>query len=311
MSTRHTSGNNSSHTSQLQREIDEFLIDRQVRNLSKRTVSWYRNSLRVLSQFLSEQSIDATEQITGSTIRHFLLSLPAKGYSQGGINNLFGAIKAYLRWYASEYEPANWNPLAKIQTPKRPQEIKQPISLADFQRLTATCTGKDFYSLRDKALLLVLLDTGIRKQELTDLRVGDVDLTTGQIFIRSGKGGKSRVTYCGRATRRALAVYMRQRPDAGDKVPLWLTEEGTALAYHSIRQVIRRRAEEAGIKEPGLHEFRRAFAINFLRNGGDVITLQRLLGHSNLTVINRYLALVDDDLKMSHAKFGVVDHMTT
>lgn len=58
-----------------------------------------------------------------------------------------------------------------------------------------------------------------------------------------------------------------------------------------------------------MHEFRRAFAVNYLRNGGDVITLQRLLGHSNLSIINRYLALVSEDLRVSHSKFGVVDNL--
>ena len=309
MSSKHTVEGKPNHTSQLQREIGEFIIDRQVRSLSKRTVSWYKNSLRVFSEFLTEQKIDATAKTTSSTIRHFLLALPDKGYSQGGINNLFGAIKAYLRWFAAEYEPTDWNPLAKIQTPKRPQEIEQPISLADFQKLVDACTGKDFYSLRDKALLLLLLDTGVRKQELTDLLVGDIDLISGQVFIRSGKGSKSRVAYCGSKTRRAIAAYLRLRKDTGSKAPLWTTVEETALAYHSIRQVIRRRAEEAGLKEPGLHEFRRAFAINFLRNGGGKVTLQRPLGHNHLAGIKRPPGLGDGDLKMKHAKDGIVDRM--
>lgn len=297
------------HKSLLQREIDEFIIDRQVRNLSKRTVAWYKNSLRVFSEFLTEKSIDATEKVTTSTIRHFLLSLPEKGYGQGGISNLFGAIKAYLRWFANEYDPKDWNPLAKVQTPKRPKEIQQPLSLDNFHRLLAVCEGKDFNSLRDKAILLFLLDTGVRKQELTDLRIGDIDMVSGQVFIRSGKGKKSRITYIGKQTRKVLMAYLRIRKGTNEDSPLWATIEGGSLAYHSVRQVIRRRAKAAEIKEPGLHEFRRCFAINFLRNGGDVVTLQRLLGHSDLTVINRYLALVDDDLRASHAQHGVIDHL--
>ncbi len=309
MPVNHAAKQKTDHKSLLQREIDEFIIDRQVRNLSRRTVAWYKNSLRVLSEFLTEKSIDATEKITTSTIRHFLLSLPDKGYSQGGVNNLFGAIKAYLHWYADEYEPKDWNPLAKVKTPKRPKEIQQPLSLTTFQRLLSVCSGKDFNSLRDKAMLLFLLDTGVRKQELTDLRIGDIDKVSGQVFIRSGKGRKSRVTFIGKQAKKALSAYLRLRKGTNDESPLWATVEGGALAYHSIRQVIRRRAIEADIKEPGMHEFRRAFAINYLRNGGDVVTLQRLLGHSDLTVINRYLALVDEDLKISHAKHGVVDNL--
>ncbi len=297
---------NTKHTV-LQKEIDEFIVDRQVRSLSPRTILWYRNSLKVFSHFLIEQKIDATEKVTSSTIRRFLLSLPEKGYSQGGINNLFGAIKAFIRWYIDEYEPKDWNPLAKIQTPKRSQEIQKPLSIEDFQRLVSTCTGKTSNNLRDKAILLLLLDTGVRKQELTDLCIEDVDLVTGQVFIRSGKGKKSRTVYIGKKTKKAISAYLRTRKD--DCNALWVTSEATALAYPSMRQIIRRRAKAANIKEPGLYEFRRAFAINFLRNGGNVLMLQRLLGHSNLSVIHKYVALVSEDLRIEHAKASPIDNL--
>ena len=90
---------------------------------------------------------------------------------------------------------------------------------------------------------------------------------------------------------------------------MWLTRDGGQLTKGGIRELVRRRAKQVGIKAPGLHEFRWAFALNFLRNGGDIITLQRLLGHSSLVIINRYLALVDDDLKAAIEKHGVVDNL--
>jgi site-specific recombinase XerD len=70
----------------------------------------------------------------------------------------------------------------------------------------------------------------------------------------------------------------------------WLTDEGERLTYWGLNEVIRRRAKAAKVQKPGLHDFRRAFALNFLRNGGDIFTLQRLLGHADLQVLRRYLA---------------------
>ena len=147
------------------------------------------------------------------------------------------------------------------------------------------------------------------KKELVDLNVGDFDRANGSLIVKRGKGGKTRATFVGQRTRRVLGSYLLFRPGAKDDAPLWTIQNGDRMKPEGIRQAIRKRAKVAGVKAPGFHEFRRAFAVNFLRNGGDVITLQRLLGHSSLVIINRYLALVDDDLRSSHAKHGVVDRM--
>lgn len=186
--------------------------------------------------------------------------------------------------------------------------------------MIAQCTPRTFTGERDKALLYTLLDTGIRKSEATNLVLPDVNLENGSILVREGKGGKNRTVFIGAKARRALATYLRYRDTplinfmrrkhgmtATDA--LWLTDEGTPITKDGLRQIIARRARQAGVHEPGLHEFRRAFAVNSLRNGMDVITLQRLLGHSTLAVINRYLKLVSDDLKRSHERFGVVDRL--
>lgn len=296
-------------SSLLHHEINDFVIERESRNLSPKSLQWYKRSLQLLADYLTGQGVTTTPDITAAHVRQFIIYLKDAGYNPGGRVNIFGAVRAYLRWYKAEFDLTDWHPLDKVSSPKRTKEVKQPIELEDFQRLVAVCRGRSLAALRDKAMLMVLLDTGIRKQETTDLNYGDVNLTNGEIYIRSGKGSKSRTVFIGTKTRRALSAYLRLRKGLTEDAPLWATENDTRLAYGSVRQVVRRRASEAGIKEPGLHEFRRAFALNFLRNGGDVVTLQRLMGHANLNVILRYLDLVKDDLKLSHNKFGPVDNL--
>ncbi len=306
MSAKSTNHPVSSH---IDREISEFLIDRESRNLTPKSLKWYSHALGIFGAYLTVGCIETTRSVTSSTVRHFLIHLKDRGHNPGGRANIFGAVRAYLHWYKAEFELTDWNPLDRVATPKQTGEIKQPIALDDFQHLIAACKGRSFAALRDQALLLVLLDTGIRKQEITDLNYGDVNLINGEIYIRSGKGRKSRTVFIGTKTKRVLGVYLRLRKNITAESPLWATDQGTPLAYNSIRQVVRRRAAEAGIKEPGLHEFRRAFALSYLRNGGDVVTLQRLLGHASLNVVLRYLDLVKDDLQVSHGKFGPVDHL--
>ena len=158
-------------------------------------------------------------------------------------------------------------------------------------------------------MLLVLMDSGIRKQELADLRVGDVNMMTGEVLVRSGKGRKTRITMVGPKTRRALAKYLRYRPEAADSDPLWVTTQGAAVKPAGLRQSIRRSAERANVPDPAFHAFRRAFAINCLRSGMDLERLRRMMGHSTLTVLQRYLDVADGDLRAAHGEHSPVENI--
>jgi site-specific recombinase XerD len=302
------------HTARANWDFEEFILDRQARALSPRTIALYRQNLAIWFDFLQAQGLTDTEQVTPSLIRSFVIWLSEeRNHSQGGVAHVFGHVRTFLRWYAAEYAPAGWDPLRNVQAPRRPNDRLPPLPLSDFQALIDETDPHSFAGARDRALLLLLLDTGIRKSEAHALKVGDVGLADGHVFIRKGKGGKSRSVFVGVKTRRALIVYFRQRENEGYRVgdadPLWVTVWGTPLSKGGMREAVKRLAERAGVPEPGWHAFRRAFAVNSLRNGMDVITLQRLLGHADLSVINRYLALVDDDMRQAHERFGVVDKM--
>ena len=163
---------------------------------------------------------------------------------------------------------------------------------------------------RDRAILLSLLDTGCRANEFVSLDVGDINLADGSVMVREGKGGKSRVAFLGTKSRKELMRYMRHRGDVGLGDPLWISVRGgRRLSYWGLRQIIRRRAEKAGVDAPMLHSFRRAFALLCLRNGADIYSLQKLMGHSDLTVLRRYLKQTEDDLREAHRKAGPVDNL--
>ncbi len=296
---------------ELWREIEEFLVDRQSRNCTPGTVAYYRRCLRLWADFVGEKGVTSAQEVTASHVRRFLVHLAERGHSPGGVATVYAGVRAFLSWYAQEYAPEGWSPLARVQSPKRPQERLEPLSLEDFQAMLDSCPKDGFTGLRDRALLLLLMDTGLRHQELTDLEVADLDLATGQVIVRQGKGRKSRAVYVGKRTRRALQAYLRQRrkQGLGEEAPLWVQRSGERLSKSGIRQVVRRAAKRAGVPEPGMHAFRRAFAVNSLRNGMDLVTLQRLMGHADLSTLNRYLALVDEDLRRAQARHGVVDSM--
>lgn len=294
-------------SSDLARDVLGFLVDRQARGLSRRTVNFYRDELANLVRFLKEQGILETQAVSAAHLRAFLLNL-AERRNGGGVHAGYRAVRAFFRWYEGEYEPSGWtNPIRKVSAPKVVQEVLPPANLADVKAMLDTCKRRTFTGDRDRAILLGLLDSGLRASEFLALNLEDLSLDTGAIVVHRGKGGKFRTAFLGHKALRATLDYLRHRQDVAPTSPLWVTCAGGRLTYWGLRQILRRRAERAGVPAPSPHDFRRAFALVSLRNGVDLISLQRLLGHSDLSVIRRYLAQTDEDLRSAHAKAGPVD----
>jgi integrase/recombinase XerD len=292
----------------IDREIEAFLIDRQARGLSPRTIHYYRQKLGLFHDYLEASEIKSIDDITPRLIRRFLVDLAAS-HNAGGVHGIYRALRAWLNWYEEE-EDDNWpNPIRKVHPPKVPQQLLDPLSLDDLKAMLSTCTGHSFANDRDRAMLLALLDTGCRRAEFCGLNLADVNLSDGSVLIRHGKGDKPRVVFLGAKSRKALMNYLRHRPKVEGETPLWVTAAETRLSYAGLREVIRRRARAAGIVEPSLHSFRRAFALSCLRNHVDVFALQRLMGHSDLSVLRRYLAQTEEDLRQAHARGGPVDNL--
>ena len=295
----------------LDQELKSFILDREARGLSPRTIAWYREKLLPLRQYLyNVEGMRDVESVTTTMLRGYLLSLSEQGHNPGGVRGHFQAMRTFFRWYEMEYEPEGWqNPAAKLHPPKVPQEILEPVNLDDLQAMLSTCTRRTFTGDRDRALFLFLLDSGCRRAEVAALNIGDLDMDSGAVVVRHGKGGKFRVTFVGAKTRKAIAIYLRHRSQAEPGAPLWATQTGKRLSYDSYDGILRRRAAKAGVKQPSMHSFRRGFALACLRAGVDLVSLQRMLGHADLSVLRRYLAQTDSDLQEAHRRGGPVDHV--
>jgi len=282
--------------------IDAFLTAKRARGMSKNTILFYTRKLKQFNDYCEAQAVKQIEQLTPSFIREFLLWLETTGHNPGGRHAAYRAVKTFLYWYENENEPEGWsNPIRKVKPPRVELEPLEGVPLEDVRAMLKVSND------RDKAILLCLLDTGCRAREFLSVNVEDVNPATGEILIRRSKGKRPRYVYIGRRARQALRHYLKQRTD--NFPALWLSRDGERLSYSSLREVVVRRAKEADIKAPALHDFRRSFAIHYLRNGGDIFTLQKLMGHKDLTVLRRYLALTDSDTAAAHAKHSPVDSL--
>jgi len=280
--------------------IEAFLIDRKIQNKKPGPLSFYREKLAKFLTFCEGQQISTIFQVDASSIRKFLLWLEDTGHNPGGIHGFYRSIKALLKWYESEIEPDGWhNPIKKIKSPKVDIEPLEPLPVETIKALLNNCENS-IYGLRDKAIIFMLFDTGLRASEILSLNISDINYLTGEILLRSGKGGKPRYVYLGKAARKVLRNYLKRRTEKS--VILWLCRGGERLSYAGLRSILRRCSERAGIDLPSIHSFRRSFAINMLRNGASIYALKEIMGHTDLQVLQRYLKLNNSDLKEAHNK---------
>ena len=164
-------------------------------------------------------------------------------------------------------------------------------------------------ALRDRAILLALVDTGVRSSELCNLKVGDFDVTRDQLRIRQGKGAKDRFVYVGAVTSKAIWRYLAGRKPAA-KAPdaLFATRTGTHMDRNALDNLIEACAKRAGVEHAYPHRFRHTFAITFLCNGGSPLELQALLGHEKLDTVNIYVRLAQVDLQEAKKRASPADN---
>ena len=291
---------------------EAFLVDKKVQNLSPGTIHFYKSKLTLFFKYCDSIALYRIQQLTPTILRDYLLYLESKGHNPGGIHAAYRTIRTFLNWWEEEVEPEGFkNPIRKVKAPKVDIKPIEPVSITKSENLLSICTANGCYDLRDKALFLFLLDTGARASEVCGVNSDDIDLMFGEVLIRNGKGGKPRTVFLGKKTRKAIRSYLKFRTHNADKSnssALWITSTNTRLTYWGLNQILRRRSEEANIEKPTLHDFRRAFALNFLRNGGDIFSLQKLMGHADLQVLRRYLAQTTEDLRTAHSNFSPVDN---
>jgi integrase/recombinase XerD len=166
--------------------------------------------------------------------------------------------------------------------------------------------------LRDVAIVTLLLDTGLRAGELGRLKFGDLNLDHGSVVVTpSGVGLKSRprIVYFGRRCQQALWRYLKSRGTMLPTESLFPTSEGRPLTPNALRHLLVHIGRAAGVPHCHPHRFRHSAAIMYLRNGGDPWTLQKMLGHSDMTMTKRYLNIVDSDLQAAHRIASPVDRL--
>jgi site-specific recombinase XerD len=185
-------------------------------------------------------------------------------------------------------------------------------SQEDLKAMITVMDTTTFVGLRDKALFLLSLDCGIRPSEALQLRVNDIDLDLNRAVIRSStaKTRRSRVVFFSNQTANVLRQLITSRPEEWDlSIPLFCTSYGEHWNTRAWTHQLGRYAKKAGLKRFSAYDLRHQHAIEYLRNGGNLATLQKEMGHTTISMTQKYLALSEDDIQTAHAKASPVSNL--
>jgi len=279
--------------------FEKFIKERQyLHNVSNATVIWYTHALRWLP----------SESPTQEDLKEVVLRMREKGLKETGCNAALRAINAYLHWSSgAERKCGAGCTHPRMQQLKEPQIILPTLTEAQVKKLVNwKPKAHRFYHQRWHLLTLLLLDTGCRITEALSLRISDIDMDNLLITL-DGKGRKQRIVPFSFALRRALhrhIVKFSRKPES----LLFATTQETRVSRISALRGIQLLCEQLGFDPPArtLHAFRHTFAVNYLRRGGSVFHLQKVLGHSTLEMTRRYANLVTADLQAVHEQVSLL-----
>ncbi|MFZ5888760.1 MAG: tyrosine-type recombinase/integrase [Chloroflexota bacterium] len=279
---------------------DNFLLERSAARYSPNTLRDYRVTFTKLANFLGDVEF---RKITRSRIVEFFDQQPVSAKT---LRNYHADLSALWQW-AMQKGLCEENIIRSIRPPIVEKKEVIPLDRVEILALLnqATKTNNQVIALRNKAILYVLLDTGLRASELCRLKIQDINHVTLHITV-FGKGKKERRIPISQTTFAAIQDYLKQR--GGKSEWVFVTMGNRPINRNRLGDILEGIGNQAGIGRVYPHRFRHTFAIQFLRNGGNIYSLQRILGHATLDMVKRYLAISQIDLDRDHAAASPVTH---
>ena len=307
--------------------VEGYRLCAKTEGKSPKTIVTVTDSAGYLERFLNFEGYTTDVAIIGPhEIRAFILYLQEKKcYSEHPftntqekqlsphtINCYVRSIRAFWSWLVSE-GITDRSPFEKVKVPGVSRKVVSTFSDPQIQALLVAIDTTTPEGFRDYTIVLTLLDTALRVSELTGIRMENLWLKEGALKVM-GKGGKERLIPIGKQVQRLLWRYTNQfRPEpVSPRLDfLFLTADGAPMTRNRIEKRMIMYGRRAGIKGVRVspHTLRHSAAVRFLRNGGDVFSLQRLLGHSTLQMTRHYCELTDVDVKRAHLGASPVDNL--
>lgn len=289
----------------LEAVIDEFLIEQQIRGNSSYTVAYYRRTLGFFSDFVGKAA--EIGSVASQDCKRYYLHLMDGKRTSTTVQTYIRALRAFLSWaygegYTSENIPA------RFKLPKAQRKVIDVLTDEEAKRLMNHFDKKDFKGLRNYCICALMLDSGIRMNEAVTLRTGGVHIAEGYVIV-NGKGNKQRTVPLGLNAKKVLLRYMARLPKTDVQTPLFVKDTFEPIELTTVKQLFRKLKTQVDIPRLRAHLLRHTFATRYLENGGDVYSLQQILGHTSLEMVKRYVHTTTRKTVCNFTKYSPLDNL--
>lgn len=282
--------------------LKEFILELEIRNYSIRTLKSYKNNNLLMFTYLEKEfEVVEVEEVKTPHIKGYIKFLERQGRKTSYINGIIKCFRAFFKYLIDE-EIISLNPMLRISWIRESKVIINTFNDDEISKMINVFKGTDYITIRNKTILAFLLDTGIRNLELCSIR--NIDVKENSLTINQGKGRKDRRVALSPYLRKLIIRYIRCKDNyfknriIDENTPFFLSYRFKPLTVEAIERVLKLCGEMANVRKDircSPHTCRHYFAQAQLRNGLDIYSLSRLLGHENISITKRYLQGLEDE----------------
>lgn len=289
----------------IQEAFDLFIRKCKIKNLTDLSISSYEKKMVHFYEFIDKS--EPITAITKDTVDDYILWLRENTEANDiTINSYLRSVRAFLYFCMED----RYLPTFKIQLIKAEKKIKETYTDDELVRLLEKpyVDNCSFSTYKTWVFENYLLGTGNRISTALDLHIGDINFQSGVIILRKTKNRKQQIIPLSATLAEILQGYLQIRGGEADDY-VFCNEYGEQASCRTYQQLVRRYNRKRGVEKTSCHTFRHTFAKNWILNSGDMFRLQKILGHSDLTVTKEYVNMFGQDLQMDFEKFNPLDNL--
>jgi integrase/recombinase XerD len=289
----------------IQEAFDLFIRKCKIKNLTDLSISSYEKKMVHFYEFIDKS--EPITNVTKDTVDNYILWLRENTEANDiTINSYLRSVRAFLYFCMED----RYIPTFKIQLIKAEKKIKETYTDDELVRLLEKpdVDNCSFSCYKTWVFENYLLGTGNRISTALDLHIGDINFQSGVIILRKTKNRKQQIIPLSATLAEILQGYLQIRGGEADDY-VFCNEYGEQASCRTYQQLVRRYNRKRGVEKTSCHTFRHTFAKNWILNSGDMFRLQKILGHSDLTVTKEYVNMFGQDLQMDFEKFNPLDNL--
>jgi integrase/recombinase XerD len=283
---------------------EKFIKFCRAKDLSEKTLWYYNNNFKRFNNFLLEEDIGLISEINGEVMTDYILFLKEGDRTNSSINTYLRAVRAFLYHlmdlgYLEEFKITLLRKTEKIKITYTDGELRKLLKKPDIKNC-------GFAEYRNWVLTNWLLATGNRSRTVRNIKIGDLDLNDGYVVLREVKNKKQRIIPIAKSLIVILQEYLTFLNQDKDQY-LFCSIYGEKLTAEGISSAIPSYNQKRGVDKTSIHLYRHTFAKRWIKNGGDIFRLQKILGHSNMEMVRKYVNMYGEDLKENFEEFNPIN----